>query len=113
MVTLPFSLLDLGILLGLLSTFFLHLGLHLSPASGFSLYQHFNSLLSPFLLELFCLQLFRINRVLVLSNEQLSGICYTFVKMLTLFLINQGGLCFLQSIKGFGCLGIFGFVGMD
>jgi hypothetical protein len=98
--TLPF--LDFGILFGFLTTLFLHLGLHLTPSPRFCFDQDLDRLLAPFLLELISLQLFRVHRVLVLSDEKLPGVCNAFIQMLSLLLIQQCSLRLFEPIKRLG-----------
>jgi len=49
----------------------------------------------------------------VLPDEQCAGIGYAFIEVLALWLIEQGGLGFLEAVEGFGRRWVFGLVRMD
>jgi hypothetical protein len=49
----------------------------------------------------------------VLPNQQRASVGDTFVEVLALRLVEQGGLGFLEAVEGIGRRGVFGLVGMD
>ena len=48
-----------------------------------------------------------------MSNQQGPGVCYAFVEVSALLLIEEGYLGFLKTVECIGCGGVGGLVWMD
>lgn len=111
-VSLPLALFYLRFLFPPFAALLSHLCIHLFLLTQFRLHQHFYRLFPPFHSEFVSLQLFGVERVLVFSDQDATGVRDAVVQMFPLLLVKERGLGFLQAIERFWGLRVFRLVGM-